>query len=54
MALGLLAKHGTLESTRQTAIEYAEMARAALDSLPEHPLRDMMQDLATYVVARVR
>ena len=54
MALGLLAKHGTLESTRQTAIEYAEMARAALDCLPEHPLRDMMQDLATYVVARVR
>ena len=54
MALGLLAKHGTLESTRQTAIEYAEMGRAVLDSLPEHPLRDMMQDLATYVVARVR
>lgn len=54
MALGLLAKHGTLESTRQTAIEYAEMARAALDCLPEHPLRYMMQDLATYVVARVR
>ena len=54
MALGLLAKHGTLESTRQTAIEYAEMARAALDCLPGHPLRDMMQDLATYVVARVR
>ena len=54
MALGLLAKHGTLESTRQTAIEYAEMARAVLDRLPEHPLRDMMQDLATYVVARVR
>jgi len=54
MALGLLAKHGTLESTRQTAIEYAEMARAALDCLPEHPLCDMMQDLATYVVARVR
>ena len=43
-----------MESTRQTALDYADKARTSLEILPEHPLREMLLDLATYVVARVR
>ena len=52
-ALELLTKHGTLETAREDALGYAARARAALARLPAHPLRDMLDDLADYVVARV-
>ena len=52
-AKALLISHGTLESTRIEALAYAAQARAALDALPEHPLRDMLADLADYVVTRI-
>lgn len=52
-AIALLAKHGTMESTRQTALDYAAQAQAALAKLPDTELRDMLSDLAEYVVARV-
>jgi octaprenyl-diphosphate synthase len=51
-ALRLLIKHGALEATRAEAVEWTAKARAALADLPEHPLRDMLDDLADYVVAR--
>ena len=52
-ALELIAKHGTLETTRVDAIGWSDTAKNALDHLPPHPLRDMMRDLADYVVARI-
>jgi octaprenyl-diphosphate synthase len=52
-AIGLLAKHGTMESTRVDAIAWADKAKASLDLLPDHPLRTMLIDLADYVVARI-
>lgn len=52
-ALALIAKHGTLETTRTDALAWSEKAKAALQVLPNHPLRDMMADLADYVVARI-
>lgn len=52
-ALGLLTKHGALESARETAFAWAETARRALDVLPEHELRDVLADLADYVVSRL-
>ena len=52
-ALALLHKHDTLEATRQDALGYASSAKAALQVLPDHPLRRMLMDLADYVVARV-
>lgn len=51
-ALRLLIKHGALEATRAEAVEWTAKARAALADLPEHPLRDMLDDLADYVVTR--
>jgi octaprenyl-diphosphate synthase len=52
-ALAILARHGALAETRAEALAWAGRARAAIDVLPDHPLRDMLGDLAEYVVARV-
>jgi octaprenyl-diphosphate synthase len=52
-AMALMERHGTLASTRATALEWAGIAKTALEPLPEHPLRDMLADLADYVVVRV-
>lgn len=52
-AIALLAKHGTMHSTRDEALAWAAKAKAALEALPEHPLRQMLIDLADYVVARI-
>jgi octaprenyl-diphosphate synthase len=51
-AMALMARHGTMASTRQSALDWAARAKAALDKVPTHPLRDMLRDLADYVVAR--
>ncbi|MFV0332505.1 MAG: polyprenyl synthetase family protein [Tropicimonas sp.] len=53
-ALALIARHGTMEATRQEALIWAERAKAALAALPEGDIRDMLTDLADFVVARVR
>jgi octaprenyl-diphosphate synthase len=52
-AIALLAKHGAMETTRDTAIEWAGTAKRSLDVLPDHPLKTMLVDLADYVVARI-
>jgi len=52
-AMSLMARHGTLDSTRQTALDWAARARRALDPLPDHPLKAMLADLADFVVERV-
>lgn len=52
-ALALLRGHGTLDATRQTALQWSARARDALAPLPAHPLRDMLADLADHVVARI-
>lgn len=53
-AMGLLARHGAMEATRNDAIGWAETARKALKTLPKNEMRDMLDDLADYVVARIR
>ncbi|MCV2874091.1 polyprenyl synthetase family protein [Defluviimonas sp. WL0050] len=53
-AMSLMARHGTMEATREEALRWAAEAKTALDALPAHDLRDMLRDLADYVVARVK
>ena len=53
-ALTLLARHGALEATRAEALRWSEVAKEALFVLPPTEIRDMLADLADYVVARVR
>ena len=52
-ALGLLARHGAMEAARADALAWASRAKTALAHLPAHPLRDMLRDLADFVVSRV-
>ncbi len=52
-ALRLIAKHGTMEATRVDAVAWAEKAKASLAPLPAHQIKDMLIDLADYVVARI-
>jgi len=52
-ALALLEKHGVLADTRRIALDWAEKAKAALTVLPDDPIREMLVDIADYVVARI-
>ncbi len=53
-ALALIAKHDTMAATRQDALFWTAKAKDAIAALPEHPVREMLSDLAEYVVARIR
>ena len=52
-ALGLLDRHDALKATRADALAWADKAKTAIGVLPEHPLREMLHDLAGYVVSRI-
>lgn len=52
-ALAIMARHGAMQAARSEALAWASKARAALDILPAHPIREMLQDLADYVVERI-
>ena len=52
-ALALLDKHGAMTATRDAALAHAARAKTALSALPDHEIKDMLLDLADYVVARV-
>ena len=52
-ALALLNKHGTLAETRVDAIAWAERAKVSLAPLPDHDIKDMLVDLADFVVDRI-
>ena len=44
---------GAMEAARDQALQWSATARAALERLPDHPLRAMLADLASYVVSRI-
>jgi octaprenyl-diphosphate synthase len=52
-AMSILARHGAIAAARQESLAWAAKARSALDNLPVHPLRDMLLELADFVVDRV-
>ena len=52
-AMALLNKHDVLEETRQEALAWAEKAKLALAQLPDHQLRNLLADVADFVVSRV-
>lgn len=52
-ALAIMNRHGALEAARADALAWAATGRAALARLPDHPLRQMLDDLTAYVVARL-
>lgn len=52
-ALALLERHSALQRARDEANRWGDRARASLEALPNGALRDMLSDLAAYVVARL-
>jgi octaprenyl-diphosphate synthase len=52
-AMAIMARHGAMQAARDEALMWAETARRSLDILPAHDLRDMLSDLADFVVARI-
>jgi octaprenyl-diphosphate synthase len=42
-----------MEAARQDALNWAARAVASLDVMPDHPIKEMLRDLADYVVARI-
>ncbi len=51
-ALALLRKYNTLEASLTEARRYAELGIKALTGLPNHPLRQHLQDLIIFAVER--
>lgn len=52
-ALALMDKYDTLGATRRDAMAWVAKAQDALTALPEDPIRQMLHDLADYVVTRL-
>jgi len=52
-ALRLISHRGTMDATRAEARAWADTAKAAMSTLPDHELREMLTELADYVVARI-
>ncbi len=53
-AIALLNKHNALEDTRVVALAWADTAKAALSDVPDGEIKDMLSNIADYVVARLR
>lgn len=52
-ALAIMDKYDTLRATRADAMAWADKAKAAIATLPEHEIRTLLGDIADYVVARL-
>ena len=52
-ALAILARRGALDAARHEALDWSARAKAHLAALPAGELRDMLDGLADFVVARV-
>ncbi|MEL6959864.1 MAG: polyprenyl synthetase family protein [Pseudomonadota bacterium] len=52
-ALALLDKHDALSRTREDALGWTDRAKTALAAVPDHEIKEMLLDLADYVVARI-
>ena len=52
-ALAILARHGAIDAARADALAWAATARQSLDLLPQGEIRQLLAELADFVVARV-
>ncbi|SDE37862.1 octaprenyl-diphosphate synthase [Paracoccus isoporae] len=52
-AFALLTRHGAMDDARADALAWSEKARAALKGLPAGEIRDILDELADFVVARI-
>ena len=52
-AMAILGRHGAIDAARADALAWAARGRSALASLPEGEIRELLAELADFVVARV-
>jgi octaprenyl-diphosphate synthase len=52
-AMANLRRHDAISASRSEALDWAARAKAALHNLPVHPLRDILSELADFVVRRL-
>ncbi|MEM6308536.1 MAG: polyprenyl synthetase family protein [Pseudomonadota bacterium] len=52
-ALEILTKHDALSETKADALAWAQKSKSALTTIPDHNIRDLLADLADYVVDRI-
>lgn len=52
-AMTIMHRHGAMQAARADALHHAAQARAALAALPDDPLREMLEDLADFVISRI-
>jgi octaprenyl-diphosphate synthase len=52
-ALTIFRRHGVMSGVRDDAVGWAGAAKAHLRDLPTHPIKDMLAELADYVVERI-
>ncbi len=51
--MAVMERHGALEAARADAFGWAARANDSLQHLPRHPVRDLLVELADYVVSRI-
>ena len=51
-AVEIIARHGTVDATRQRATDYAQKAIAAISIFPDSPIRAAMEEAALFAVSR--
>ena len=52
-AMVILQRHDTVSACRRDALAWTSRAKSALDNLPVHSLREILSELADFVVSRV-
>ena len=52
-AMAVMERHGALNAARADAFDWANRATDSLEHLPKHPVRDLLSELADYVVSRI-
>jgi octaprenyl-diphosphate synthase len=52
-AMANLRRHDAISASRSEALDWAARAKTALHNLPVHPLRDILSELADFVVRRL-
>ncbi|MGL4238920.1 polyprenyl synthetase family protein [Tabrizicola sp.] len=52
-AMVILQRHSAISGSRADAEAWVDRAKAALNNLPVHPLREILSELADYVVRRI-
>ncbi|MTH63312.1 polyprenyl synthetase family protein [Paracoccus shanxieyensis] len=52
-ALEILRRRGALDAARRDALDWAARAKTALEATPDHELRNILSELADFVVSRI-